>query len=408
MADFRYIAADRSGKKVEGKLSVTNEGELRMVLRGQGLRPLKIQKAGIAEQDIGAMISGALGMGKGVPADRLLNFFRQLQTMINAGVPILQALEIQSEQEAHPQLKKILINSRERVKEGKFLWESFLNYPEAFERVVVAMIQAGETTGTLDIMLKRIGKYMENSYRLKRLIKTSMYYPIGVLSLSFVIVAGLLTWVIPQFASMLTQNGQALPWITWFMMKLSEEFRKNWYLIFAGMIGVALLIRAYVKTEGGRIAVQRLALKLPLFGSLIQKTGVARFCRTISTLLSSGVPVLDALDITRRAAGSIVFEEAIRDMRKRVEMGQTFGTAISSHPIFPRMVTQMIVVGESTGNLDKMTEKVADFYEEEVETTVTGMTKLIEPFLIVFIGGMIATVMIAMYLPIFMAAGGAT
>lgn len=405
MPEYNYVAADRTGKKIEGKLEAANEGELRMTLRGQGLRPMRISKASMAQVDIGTYLRGMLGGGASVPTERLLNFIRQLHVMITSGVPLVQALDLFYDQESDPTLKSILAASRERIKGGSFLWESFAAYPNIFERVFVSLIRAGESSGTLDVMLKRVGKYLENSYRLKKLIKSSMTYPIAVVCIATGVVTLMLTMVIPKFEEMITGSGGVMPAPTQFVINLSHWMTNNFtYLIVAGVASF-VLGRMYLKTKEGKIVFQKILLGLPLFGDMIIKGGVAKFSRTLSTLLASGVPMVDSLEICRSAAEHIAFEDAIGTIKKEVELGSSVANAMQRQKVFPKMATQMTSVGENTGNMDKMLEKVADFYEEEVESAIQGMMKLIEPFMLVFLGGIVGGLMIAMYLPIFQMAG---
>jgi type IV pilus assembly protein PilC len=400
-----YTAADRTGKKIEGKLEANSEGELRMALRAQGLRPVKISKANLAQVDIGTYLRGITGGGNSVSTERLMNFIRQLQIMINSGVPLVQALELFHDQETDPTLKRILATSRDKINSGSFLWECFSLYPTVFEKVFVALVRAGESSGTLDVMLKRIGKYLENSYRLKKLIKSSMTYPISVTIIAIGVVSLMLTVVIPKFEEMIKGSGGELPAPTKFVINCSHWMTGHITMLIVGTVATFFFVRSYAKTKDGRIVIQRTMMNVPMFGDLIIKSGVARFSRTLSTLLSSGVPLVDSLDICRQSADHIAFEDAITEMKKEVELGSSFTTTMVRQKVFPKMATQMSSVGENTGNLDKMLEKVADFYEEEVENTIQSMMKLIEPFMLVFMGGVVGGLMIAMYLPVFQMAG---
>lgn len=407
MIEFNYIAADKEGKKVEGRRQAANEGELRMMLRGQGLRPIKISKASISEIDIGVQIMEWLGMGGTVPTEKLMNFIKQLQVMITSGVPLVQALELFHDQESHPTLKRILAVSREKIQAGNFLWESLSAYPEVFERVFVSLIRAGESSGNLDTMLMRCGKYLENSYRMKKLLKGAMVYPISVLVIAAAVVTLMLVAVIPKFEEMIASNGGELPWATQVVISLSHFMVDNFIYIAvsAGIIGY--LFRLYAKSTEGRIVLQRISIRLPVFGDLIKKSGVARFTRTMSTLLSSGVPMIDSLEICKGAADNVVFEEAINTMKREIEMGSSVAMSMFKQSVFPKMATQMVSVGENTGNMDKMMERVADFYEEEVQNAIQSAMKLIEPVMLVLLGGIVGGLMISMYLPIFQMAGGA-
>lgn len=407
MAEFMYTAADKTGRKIEGKMEANNEGELRMALRGQGLRPVKISKANLAQVDIMTTIRGLMGSSDSVPTDKLMNFIRQLQTMISSGVPLVQALELFHDQENDPTLKRILSTSKDKISAGSFLWECFAAYPNTFEKVFVALIRAGESSGTLDVMLKRIGKYLENSFRLKKLIKSSMTYPISVTVIAVGVVTLMLTMVIPKFEAMIVGSGGELPAATKFVINLSHWMSANIIYLLVGSAVIFFLGRSYMRTKEGTIVVQRFFQRMPLFGDLIIKSGVARFSRTLSTLLASGVPLVDSLDICKAAASHIAFEDAVNEIKKEVELGSSFTNAMQRQGIFPKMAMQMTSVGENTGNMDKMLERVADFYEDEVESAIQGMMKLIEPFMLVFMGGIVGGLMISMYLPIFQMAGSA-
>jgi type IV pilus assembly protein PilC len=405
VAEYMYTAADRNGKKIEGKLEANSEGELRMSLRSQGLRPVKISKANLSQVDIGTYLRQLTGGAAGVSTERLMNFIRQLQIMINSGVPLVQALELFYDQESDPTLKRILASAKEKINSGSFLWECFAAYPNVFEKVFIALVRAGENSGTLDVMLKRIGKYLENSYRLKKLIKSSMTYPVTVTVIAVGVVSMMLTVVIPKFEEMIVGSGGELPGPTKFVIFLSHWMSSHIVSLAIGLAAAFFLGRAYAKTPDGRIIIQKTMMNMPLFGDLIIKSGVARFSRTMSTLLQSGVPLVDSMDICRSAADHIAFEDALTEMKKEIELGSSFTNCMVRQKVFPKMATQMASVGENTGNLDKMLEKVADFYEEEVENSIQGMMKMIEPLMMVFMGGVVGGLMIAMYLPVFQMAG---
>jgi type IV pilus assembly protein PilC len=408
MPEYLYVAADKSGKKIEGKMVATNEGELRMVLRGQGLRPVKIKRPSVAELDLNAFIGEFLGTADRVPPETIMNFIKQLHVMINSGVPLVQALELFLDQESNLMMKKILLNTQEKVKSGTFLWEAFSVYPNIFEKVFISLIRAGEGSGTLDTMLMRCGKYMENNYRMKKMIKSSMMYPVIVLVVSLGVILLMLGLVIPKFEEMITSSGGELPLPTRMVLDLSHFVTSNALAIAAFLSISGYLVHLYAKSAEGRVVLQRLMLSVPMFGDLIQKSGVARFARTMSTLISSGVPMVDSLEISKNASDHVAFEDAIGQMKKEIELGSTVSTAMFKQKLFPKMATQMISVGENTGSIDKMLERVADFYEEEVSNTIQGMMKLIEPLMLVVLGAIVGGLLIAMYLPIFQMAGSQT
>lgn len=408
MPEYSYKAKDPAGKVVDGRLEANNEGEVRMQLRTKGLRPISIGESGVSNMDIGDYLSRVTGGATSVPLDKIMNFIKQLQTMVASGVPLIQAIELFYDQESHPYLKSILGTSRDRINGGAFLWEAFSAYPDVFEKVFVALVKAGESSGTLDVMLKRVGKYLENSYRLKKLIKSSMNYPITIVVIASGVISLMLTVVIPKFEAMLTSAGQKLPAPTQFVIDLSHFVIGNIYTIIAVIAAAFFLLKNYLKTREGQIVTQRIALGLPIFGPLIIQSGVAKFSRTLSTLLASGVPLVDSLEICKEAATHIAFEDAIATMKREVELGATFSNAmVRQQALFPKMAVQMVLVGESTGNLDKMLERVAEFYEEEVEVSVQGMLKLIEPIMLVTMGGIVGGLLISMYLPVFQMAGSA-
>ena len=408
MPEYHYVAADRSGKKIQGKLIATSEGELRMALRGQGLRPVKITRPSMSQVDIGAFIAEFTGTSDRIPSEILMNFIKQLHVMINSGVPLIQALELFHDQETNPMMKKILSSSKEKIKSGTFLWEAFSAYPAVFEKVVVSLVRAGENSGTLDIMLQRCGKYLEVAHKTKKMIQSAMMYPLIVTLLAFAIVTGMLVFVIPKFEEMITAGGGQMPFVTQVVLDLSHFVTGNIFLLLGITLISGYVGTLYVKSAEGRVVMQRSMLRLPLFGELIQKSGVARFSRTMSTLLSSGVPLVDALDICKSAADHVAFEDALTEMKKEIELGATITSTMMKQPLFPKMATQMVSVGENTGSLDRMLEKVADFYEEEVQNVVQSMMKLIEPIMLIVLGGLVGGLLIAMYLPIFQMAGSQT
>jgi type IV pilus assembly protein PilC len=405
MPEYIYVAADRTGQKVNGKLEAANEGELRMTLRSQGLRPISVSRPSLSEVDIFSVVKDFLGMSESVPMERLVMFVRQLQVMLSSGVPLVQSLELLHEQEADSVLKRILGNSKDKIQSGSFLWEAFAMYPKVFEKVFISLIRAGERSGSIDVILKRVGKYMENSFRLKRLIKSSLMYPAMVVVITIVVVTVMLVFVIPKLEEMIVSSGGELPWLTQVIINMSHWMRSNFGLLIVGVGLAAYLVRSYTNTNEGKVVLQRFLFRLPLFGNLIIRSGVAKFCRTMNTLISSGVPMVDALEVAKDSCEHVAFEDAVQEIKREVEGGSSFATAVVRQKVFPKMCSQMISVGESTGSLDKMLERVADFYEEEVETSVAGMMKMIEPLMLVFLGGAVGTMMIAMYLPIFQMAG---
>lgn len=403
MPEFSYQGVTKAGKRVDGKISAENEGEVRVILRGQGIRPTRLGEVGLLQSDLGSLFKGS-GV---VSFTELVPFTRQLHVLIGSGVPLVQALDILTEQATSPTLKNILSVIKEKVSGGSFLWEALSMYPRAFSKLYVSLIRAGEAAGAMEVMLKRLSRYLEDAARLQKLIKGAMIYPISVILVGIVVILIMLGFVIPRFEQLLTTSGQELPGPTKFVIDVSHFVAANFHFIVIGAAVIGYMSARYARSEEGRTFLQTAGFRLPLFGVIIQKSGVARFCRTMGTLLSSGVNLLDAIEICRTSINNVVLEDAIAKIRGEVEAGRTLGSVIAKIPVFPVMATQMISVGESTGSLDKMLEKVADYYEEEVESLVAGMTKLIEPIVLVVLGGTVAGLMIAMYLPIFKMAGAA-
>lgn len=412
MAHFEYTGVDASGKSVKGALEAHDEGELRMTLRSQGIRPTAMfQSAGLTAQIATKAAPGfdfSFGKGPKMKMSELIAWTRQLQVLMGAGVPLVQSLEILTEQQALPANRDMMKAITDRVSAGAFFWESLAGYPKIFPRLFVSLVKAGESSGALDTLLKRLVRYLEDSDRLAKMVRGAMIYPVSVLSIGVGVVAVLLVFVIPKFEELLKSNGEALPLPTQIVINASHFLGNNfvWLIFGIGLIGFGL--RQYFQSPEGRSIKDKTLESLPLIGSILRQAAVARFCRTLATLLTSGITLLDAMEVCKQTLDHSGLEDAISKARAAVEAGKPFGATIAGVPLFPRMASQMISVGETTGSLDKMLEKVADFYENEVEGKVAGVSKLIEPLILVFLGGTVGTIMVAMYLPIFkLAAGGA-
>lgn len=402
MAQFQYQGVDKSGKTVSGMLDAPAEGELRMMLRSQGVRPTRINKAGALNADLGQFFSGGARLNN----EQLLGFTRQLQVLINSGVPIVQSLDILADQAGDKNSKAIIGAIREKVSGGTYFWEAVAAYPKSFSKIYIALLRAGEASGAMDAVLKRLTRYMEDAERLRKLVRSAMIYPASVIVIGVGVVSLMLIFVIPKFEELLKGNGQVLPAPTQFVIDASHFMVNNIYLIIGSIGAIGYLSWRYVKTPSGKAVVDRLMFKLPILGEIAQKSGVAKFTRTLQTLLAAGVNLIDAIDICKTTIGNAVLEDAVGKIRSEIEAGNSLGVTVNRISVFPRMAKQMIAVGESTGALDKMLEKVAEFYEEEVESMVQGLTKLIEPVILVVLGGAVGGMMISMYLPIFKMAGG--
>jgi type IV pilus assembly protein PilC len=403
MAEFIYEGVDREGKRATGRLEGTAEGDVRMALRNMGVRPKRITPARVAGKSGG--LFGSQG-GARVPLVEVLVFIRQLQVLISSGVPLVQSLEILADQASNKILKVATLTIRDRVSSGSFFWEAISAYPLIFPKLGIALIQAGEASGSLDVMLKRLTRYLEDTDRLQRTVKGAMMYPAIVVLIGIIVVAGMLVGVVPKFEAMLTSSGQELPGPTRVVVDISHFLVNNFPFIAIAVVVGGFVAANYLRSKEGKAFLDRTLFRAPLFGPLMQKSGVARFSRTMNTLLVSGVSLLDAIDICKNTVDNAVLEDAIAGIRSEVEAGKTLGSVVSRIEVFPRMAVQMMAVGESTGALDRMLEKVADFYEMEVETSVAGLTRLIEPLVLVVLGGAVGGILIAMYLPIFQMAGG--
>lgn len=405
MPDFTYTGIDKSGQLVTGRVEAPTEGDLRMILRSKGIRPKKIGKAGAGKGEGKSFLGGLFT--KRVSLQTLVLFTRQLQLLISSGIPLLQGLAILHEQSSDVQFKHIMGTIKEKVSQGAFFWESLTAFPEAFPRLYCALIRAGESSGSLDQMLKRLTKYLEDSEKLRRMIKGALSYPIIIIAVGIGVIGLMMVFVIPKFEELMVSSGQKLPELTQIVMDMSRFCVKYVLHLVAGIGITVYLVIQYFRSAEGKGVGDRLLFRVPFFGKAVQQAAIARFSRTLQTLLMSGINVIDAIDICRATVDNVVIEEAVKKIRVEIEGGKTIGMVINKMEVFPKMAVQMISVGESTGNLDKMLEKVADYYESEVEMMVAGMSKMVEPLVLVFLGGTVGVLMIAMYLPIFQLAGSA-
>lgn len=328
-------------------------------------------------------------------------FTRQLSTMIDAGLPLVQGLEILEKQQSNPTFKKALGEIRSDVESGSTLSDSMRKHPKIFDDLFNNMIEAGETGGILDTILTRLSVFMEKSLVLKKKIKGALTYPTVCLAISILILIVILVFVVPVFQSMFEGFGHSLPLPTLIVVAMSEFFKSNFIYIFIGFFILSMIIKKIYNTEKGRILMDKMALRSPVFGQLLRKVAVSKFTRTLSTMLSAGVPILEALQVVARTAGNKVIEQAVFRVGDSIAEGRPIAEPLEESGVFPNMVVQMINVGESVGALDSMLEKIADFYDEEVDQAVENLTAMIEPFMMVFLGGLIGGIVVAMYLPIF-------
>jgi type IV pilus assembly protein PilC len=398
MAEFVWEARARTGELRKGVMEADDEPAVQARLRGQQLVPTKIKKKSAAL---------SFQIGTGVGTKDLVTFTRLFATMIDAGLPIVQCLDILCNQTDNKHFAVVLKDVKANVEQGATFSDSLRRHPKVFDALYVNLVQAGEVGGILDTILQRLAVYNEKNMKLKRQLKGAMVYPSAVLVIFAGVLGILLGWVIPSFKNIFKDLGgeDALPFLTQIVIKVSETFIGYFPLVALTVAGTAFGISYSYKTPRGKRFFHTLMLKAPVMGPVLRKIAVARFTRTLGTLLSSGVPILDAMEIVAKTAGNVVVESAIMYARAKIAEGKNMAAPLMETNVFPPMVVQMVGVGEQTGALDAMLSKIADFYEEEVDVAVASMTSLIEPAMMVGIGGTVGVVLIAMYLPIFSIAG---
>jgi type IV pilus assembly protein PilC len=402
MAVYVWEGKNRMGEVQKGEMEAASDAIIRAALNRLRISPTKIKKK---PKDL--LENVAFLQPKVKEADIIL-FCRQFSTMIDAGLPIIQCLDILYSQQENKTFKKMLKEIKDSVEGGSTLAEALKKYPAQFNNLFVNMIAAGEAGGILDTILKRLSNYLEKAAKLKARVKGAMTYPVVTIFIAIIVVAVILVFVIPVFQEMFADFGSQLPIFTQLVVNLSNFVKSNiLYIIGAAFLFFYALKRFY-KTEKGRAMIDRFVLKLPVFGMLLRKVAVAKFTRTMGTMLASGVSILEALDIVAKTAGNMTIEKAIYNVKTAIAEGRTMSDPLTESGVFPAMVCQMIAVGESTGALDAMLEKIADFYDEQVDQAVENLTSLIEPFMLVFLGVTIGGLVVAMYLPIFKMAGAIT
>ena len=393
---YVWEGRSRKGTIEKGEISANNEAAVRMQLRRQQIQAIKIHTK---PKDI--LKSLKFLKSRRVKEKELVVFTRQFATMIDAGLPLVQCLEILASQQENTAFKEILQKVKGDVEAGSTFADALRKHPRVFNDLFCNLVAAGEAGGILDTILNRLAAYIEKTMNLKKKVKGAMVYPSVVLSIALVVVAGLLLFVIPVFQKMFADMGGTLPAFTQFVIYLSEVMRRYFIYIAGALILLGVAFVRWYRTERGRIIVDDLLLKIPVIGPLIKKVAIAKFTRTLGTMLSSGVPIMEGLDIVARTSGNKTIERAILRTKVSIGEGKTIAEPLGASRIFPAMVVQMISVGETTGALDSMLSKIADFYDDEVDTAVTALTSLIEPALMVFLGITVGGLVIAMYLPIF-------
>jgi type IV pilus assembly protein PilC len=398
-AQFLWEAKTKSGETKKGEMEASDMEAVNARLKSLGLNPTKVKRKGMLDSNI------SLSLGGGVSGKDILIFTRQFATMIDAGLPLVQCLDILASQMDNPSFKKVVFAIKSKVEQGSTFADALKDHPKVFDELFVQLCAAGEVGGILDTILNRLAAYREKNEKLKAKVKGAMTYPVIVLCVAFGVTAVLLLKVTPVFAKMFGDFGQALPAPTQFVVDMSEVAQAYWLHTFISIAAVVFAFSSTYKNPKGRRFLDKVFLKTPIFGDVIRKVAVARFTRTLGTMISSGVPILDALDVTAKTAGNRTVEDAIFYVRSKIAEGKNIAGPLLETKVFPPMVVQMIGVGEATGAMDTMLNKIADFYDDEVDTAVAALTSAIEPIMMVFLGGVVGGFLISMYLPIFSLAG---
>lgn len=387
---FSWEGLDKSGKKIQGELIAASETVVKSTLRRQGIVIKKINK------------KNALRRGKSISGKDVAMFTRQLATMMKAGVPLLQAFDIVAKGHSNPSVQKLLIDIKTDIEGGNSLSASFGKHPLQFDTLYINLVNAGEQAGILDQVLDRLATYQEKTIAIKGKIKSALFYPLSIIVVAFVITAIIMLFVVPAFKQLFTSFGADLPTPTLIMMSISDFFVAYWWLIFTVLGGgIWFFFYTWKRSRIMQHFMDRAVLKLPIFGPVLKKAAIARWTRTLSTMFAAGVPLVEALSSVAGAAGNIIFYDATQKIRAEVTIGTSLTIAIQNTQLFPNMVQQMVAIGEESGSLDAMLAKVADFYEAEVDDAVGALASLMEPIIMVILGGLIGSMVVAMYLPIF-------
>jgi type IV pilus assembly protein PilC len=399
MPKYVWEGKTRAGGNLNGEIEAPNEAFVLAQLRRQQIVPVKVKPKA---KDLGFKLPGFRAK---VSQKELAIFTRQFATMIDAGLPLVQCLDILGMQQENQAFKSVILKVKEDVESGSTFADALTKHPKVFDELFVNLVAAGEVGGILDTILSRLAAHIEKAMKLAKKIKGAMVYPSTIIAVAIIVTVVLLLYVIPIFGKMFQDFGQALPAPTQFVLGLSDFTRKYFLLVIVVIAALVAALRWYRNRESGRRNIDALLLKLPVVGSLLQRISVARFSRTLGTMVSSGVPILEGMDIVAKSAGNKVIEEAIVKARMSISEGKTIADPLAEAKVFPLMVTQMVAVGEATGALDTMLNKIADFYDDEVDAAVEALTALLEPMLMIFLGVVIGGLVVAMYLPIFKLAG---
>lgn len=392
---YDYKVRDRTGNLVTGQLAGDSETLVLEKLRQMGMTPVEVKKA-----NAGLKMEINLRPGR-VKLKQVAIFCRQFATMVNSGLPILRALSILADQTESKELAKVLVQARTDVEQGSSLSAAMGKHPKAFSNTFIAMVKAGETGGVLDDVLLQLADQIEKEVSLRRQIKSAMTYPVVVVALVVLIMSAMLLFIVPQFETIYGSLGSKLPLPTTILLGASRVFTKYWWMVIIASVGAAILFKRYKKSDAGRARIDALKIRVPVFGPLFHKVAIARFSSTLSMLMRAGVPILQALEIVKDTVNNQVISSAVEDVKTSVREGESIAKPLGKHKVFPPMVVQMMAVGEETGAVDTMLDKVSEFYNQEVKATVEALTSLIEPLLIAIIGGAVGAAVVALYMPMF-------
>jgi type IV pilus assembly protein PilC len=392
---YDYKVRDRTGNLVTGQLAGDSETLVLEKLRQMGMTPVEVKKA-----NAGLKMEINLRPGR-VKLKQVAIFCRQFATMVNSGLPILRALSILADQTESKELAKVLVQARTDVEQGSSLSAAMGKHPKAFNNTFIAMVKAGETGGVLDDVLLQLADQIEKEVSLRRQIKSAMTYPVVVVALVVLIMSAMLLFIVPQFETIYASLDSKLPLPTTILLAMSRVFTKYWWMVILGSVGATFLLKRYKKSDGGRARIDAIKIRVPVFGPLFHKVAIARFSSTLSMLMRAGVPILQALEIVKDTVNNQVISSAVEDVKTSVREGESIAKPLGKHSVFPPMVVQMMAVGEETGAVDTMLDKVSEFYNSEVKATVEALTSLIEPLLIAVIGGAVGAAVVALYMPMF-------
>ncbi len=403
MAKYQFQARSLSGKIQTGYIDAKDEPEAKVRLRAKQLMPMTLKVVASTTTKKGAHDIGALGafFAPKVKTKDLQIFTRQFATLINSGIPIVDALKILSESTSDKLIKEAIIQIKASIETGKRLSDSMKAYPRVFDDLYCNMIRAGEEAGIIDVILNRLSIYSEKNEKIKNQIKSAMMMPMVIVFAAIAVITGIIVFIIPKFQELYKSSGKDLPGLTQLLINFSDALRNNWLAIIAVLFVATYFIISFFASKEGRQVLDKFLINAPIFGDVVQKSSVARLSRTMSTLLSSGISMLESIDIAANTAGNCVIENALKSCKESISVGRPFHLPLSRQKEIPQMVSQMVAIGEQTGALDAMLGKIADFYEDEVENAIRGMTSLIEPILMIVLGGAIGFILVAMYLPIF-------